>query len=83
MTQRQRAIENADRSFETEAALIKLDKSHFSLDRVFIIARNEREESKILDTQLCKFLRSRFDARISNIAKDYCSLVEYTTAISL
>ena len=83
MTERQRAIGIFDRPLDTEAALRKLDESHFSLDRVFVIARNKQKEGEIVDTQLCESLRSRFDARISSIAKQDRSLVEGETVISL
>ena len=67
----------------TEAALRKLDESHFSLDRVFVIARNTEREDEIVDTRLCESLRNRFNARISSIAKQDQSIVEGKTVISL
>ena len=61
---RQRAVGIFNNSIDTESALRKLDESHFSLDRVFVIARNVDKENNMVDTQLCQSLRDRFDARI-------------------
>ena len=83
MIERQRAIGIFDNPLDTEAALKKLDESRFSLDRVFVIARNREREEKIVDTQLCESLRNRFDTRISSIAKQDQSIVEGETVISL
>ena len=82
MTERQRAIGIFDRPLDTEAALRKLDESHFSLDRVFVIASDTQRESTIVNTQLCESLRDRFNTRISSIAKD-SSVMEGETIISL
>ena len=65
---RQRAVGILNNPLETESALKKLDESHFSLDRVFVIARNVDKENNIVDTQLCQSLRDRFNARIGNPA---------------
>ena len=83
MTERQRAIGIFDNLIEAEAALRKLDESHFSLDQVFVIARNAEGENKIVDTQLCKSLRNRFNARISSVAGQESSIIEGETVISL
>jgi hypothetical protein len=83
MTERQRAIGIFDNLLDTEAALKELDKSNYSLDRVFIIARNTERESKIVETQLCKSLRDRFEARISSIAQQDSSIIDGEPTISL
>ncbi|WP_319419367.1 hypothetical protein [Pleurocapsa sp. FMAR1] len=70
MTEQQRAIGIFENALDTEAALKKLDKSHFSLEQVFVIARNTEKEEKIVDTQLCESLRARFNTRISSVAQD-------------
>lgn len=71
MTERQRSIGIFNSPSETETALKELDKSHFSLDRVFVIARNIAQENKVVGTMnLCESLRDRFDTRISSIVKD-------------
>lgn len=82
MTERQRAIGIFENPLDTEAALKELDKSHFSLDRVFVIARNTERENKIVGTQLCESLRARFDTRISSVAED-SNQVKGETVISL
>ena len=83
MTERQRAIGIFNSPTEAEAAIKKLDESHFSLDKVYVIARNTEREDKIVDTQLCESLRDRFNTRISSVAKQDSSLVEGETVISL
>ena len=83
MTERQRAVGIFNNSLNTEAALKELDRSHYSLDRVFVIANNTRKESEIVDTQLCESLRDRFNASISNVANGYSSNIEGRTEISL
>lgn len=83
MTERQRAIGIFNNPLDTEAALRKLDESHFSLERVFVIARNTEREDKIVDTKLCESLRDRFNAKISSIAKQDHSIIEGETVISL
>ena len=83
MIERQRAIGIFNSPSNTEAALKKLDESHFSLERVFVIARNTEREDKIVDTQLCESLRDRFDTRISSLAKQDRSIIEGETVISL
>ena len=60
MTEQQRAVGIFNSATEAEAALRKLDESHFSLDKVYVIARNTEREGKIVDTQLCESLRDRF-----------------------
>ena len=67
MTEQQRAIGIFENALDTEAALKELDQSHFSLEQVFVIARNTEKEGKIVDTQLCESLRDRFDTRISSV----------------
>ena len=83
MTERQRAVGIFDSPTEAEAALKKLDESHFSLDKLYVIARNTEREDKIVDTQLCESLRDRFDTRISSVAQKESSVVEGETVISL
>ena len=83
MTERQRGIGIFNNPLDTEAALKKLDESHFSLEQVFVIARNTEREDKIVDTQLCESLRNRFEARISSMAKQDHSIIEGETVISL
>ena len=70
MTERQRAIGIFHSPLDTEAALRELDNSHFSLERVFVIARNIDREQKIVGTELCESLRDRFDTKISSVAKN-------------
>lgn len=83
MNERQRAISIFNNPLETETALEELDKSHFSLDRVFVIARNTAQENKVVGTMdLCESLRDRFDTRISSIAKD-SDIVEGEAVMSL
>ena len=83
MIERQRAIGIFNNPLETETALKELDKSHFSLDRVFVIARNTAQENKVIGTMdLCESLRDRFNTRISSIAKD-SDLVEGEAVMSL
>ena len=83
MTERQRAVGIFNSPTEAEAALRKLDESHFSLDKVYVIARNTEREDKIVDTQLCESLRDRFDSRINSAAKQESSIVNGETVISL
>jgi hypothetical protein len=83
MTQRQRAIGIFDDILNTEAALEELDRSHFSLDRVFVIAHNTDKEQKIVGTELCESLRDRFEARINSAAKQDSNTVGGETVISL
>ena len=83
MTQRQRAIGIFDDILNTEAALEELDKSHFSLDRVSVIARNTDKEKKIVGTELCESLRDRFEANISSAARQDSNIIEGETVISL
>ena len=83
MTEQQRAVGIFNSPIEAEAALKKLDESHFSLDKVYVIARNTEREDKIVDTQLCESLRARFDTRISSVAQKEFSVVEGETVISL
>ena len=47
MTEQQRAVGIFNSATEAEAALRKLDESHFSLDKVYVIARNAEGEGKI------------------------------------
>ena len=83
MTEQQRAVGIFNSATEAEAALRKLDESHFSLDKVYVIARNTEREGKIVDTQLCESLRDRFDSRINSAAKQESSIVNGETVISL
>ena len=59
ITERRRSIGIFNDVMATEAALKELDNSHYSLDRVFVIARNQDNEKKVVTTQLCKSLRDR------------------------
>ncbi len=70
MTEQQRAIGIFENALDTEAALKELDKSHFSLEQLFVIAHNTEREEEIVNTQLCESLRTRFDTRISSVAQD-------------
>ena len=83
MTERQRAIGVFHDPIDTESALKELDKSHFSLERVFVIARNTDTENQIVGTQLCQSLRDRFEARISSDAKQNSNIIQGETVISL
>lgn len=78
MAERQRAIGIFHSPLDTEAALRELDNSHFSLDRVFVIARNIDRENKIVGTELGESLRDRFDSRISSVTEN-SNLVEGET----
>ena len=60
MSEQQRAVGIFNSPAEAESAIKKLDESHFSLDKVYVIARNTQGENKLVDTQLCESLRDRF-----------------------
>jgi hypothetical protein len=83
MIEQQRAIGIFASPSDAEVALRKLDESHFSLERVFVIARNTEGEDKMVETQLCESLRNRFDARINSVAEQDYSVVGGKTEISL
>ena len=83
MTERKRAVGIFNNPQDTEAALKELDRSRFSLDRVFVIARNQDKENNLVDTEFCESLRDRFKARISSIAQQDHSTVEGEIVISL
>lgn len=83
MSERQRAIGIFDNPSNTEAALKELNDSHFSLDRVFVIAHNTEGENKIVGTELCESLRDRFDTRISSDAKQESNVITRESVISL
>ena len=83
MSERQRAIGIFDNPLNTEAALKDLDNSHFSLDRVFVIAHNTERENKIVGTELCESLRDRFDTQISSDAKQHSNVITGKSVISL
>ena len=83
MSERRRSIGIFNDSLKTEAALKELDNSHFSLDRVFVIASDRDRETDIVGTELCKSLRDRFRNKISSIAKQDSSIVGGETVISL
>ena len=83
MTERRRSIGIFDDPLKTEAALKELDNSHFSLDRVFVIASDRDRETDIVGTELCESLRDRFRNRISSLAKQDTSIVGGETVISL
>lgn len=65
MTERQRAVGIFDRPSSLEAALNELERSHYALDRVYLLARDLERENKIVNTKLCKSLRNRFDRPIN------------------
>ena len=67
MTERQRSIGIFSNLEDTETALKELDRSDFSLEKVFVIARNRVGESKVVETQLCQSLRDRFDRQINSL----------------
>lgn len=67
MTKPRRAIGIFQNSEDTKVALKKLDSSRFSLEKVFVIASNSDREREIINTQLCKSLRDRFDLRIGDV----------------
>ena len=83
MTQLQRSVGIFNDVMTTEAALEALDSSHYSLDRVFVIARNQSSEQKIIGTQLCESLRDRFNTKISSVAKQDLGVIGGETVISL
>ncbi|MGF1590713.1 MAG: hypothetical protein ACFCU7_16015 [Pleurocapsa sp.] len=83
MTERQRAIGSFDNPLNTEAALKELDNSHFSLDRVLVIAHNLEGENQIVGTELGESLRDRFEQRISSVAKHDSDPSQEPTVISL
>ena len=83
MTEQQRAVGIFNSPVEAESAIRKLDESHFSLDKVYVIARNTQGENKLVDTQLCESLRDRFDTKISSVAKSESSSVDGETVVSL
>ena len=83
MTERRRSIGIFNDPLKTEAALKELDNSHFSLDRVFVIASDRDRETDIVGTELCESLRGRFRNRISSLAKQDTSTVGGETVISL
>lgn len=83
MTERRRSIGIFDDTLKTETALKELDNSHFSLERVFVIARDRDRETSIVGTELCESLRARFRNRISSIAQQDSSIVGGETVISL
>jgi hypothetical protein len=83
MTERQQAIGIFDNTLDTEVALTELDKSNYSLNRVFVIARDTDGENKVVDTQLCQSLRDRFKERISSIARQDSSIIKGEPVISL
>lgn len=83
MTERTRSVGVFDDPIATENALRKLDDSHFSLERVFIVARNTNKETEIVETELCESLRDRFNERISSIAKQDFTIKSEETVISL
>ena len=83
MSEHRRSIGIFDDSLKTETALKELDNSHFSLDRVFVIASDRDRETDIVGTELCKSLRDRFRNKISSIAQQDSSIVGGETVISL
>ena len=83
MTERRRSIGIFENPLKTEAALKELDNSHFSLDRVFVIASDRERETDIVGTELCESWRSRFRNKISSIAQQDSNIVGGETVISL
>ena len=70
MIERQRGVGIFYNLEDTETALKELDSSHFALEKVFVIAQNKAEESRVLETQLCQSLRDRFDRQINSMLQD-------------
>ena len=67
MTTKQRAVGMLANATATETALQQLNRSAFTLDRVYVTARNTDQEDSLVNTQLCRSLRDRFDAQIGKI----------------
>ena len=82
MNERKRAIGIFDDPMTTETALQKLDDSHFSLDRVYVIARNTDKETELVGSELCESLRDRFEKRISSIMKPNSNNLENTISLT-
>ena len=82
MTERQRAIGIFNDIVDAEAALEELDNSHYSLDKVFVIASNTAQEDRIVGTELCQSLRDRFDTRISSVVKNSGTVTDNTISLT-
>ena len=83
MNERKRAIGIFDDPMTAETALQKLDESHFSLDRVYVIARNQTKETELVGSELCESLRDRFEERISSIMKSNSNNSENTLSLTI
>lgn len=64
MTRPQRAIALFHNFLDTEAALRKLKNANFALERVFVIAGDRDREQTLIDNQLGKSLRNRFEPQL-------------------
>ena len=82
MTERQRAIGIFNDIVNAEAALEELDNSHYSLDKVFVIARNTAQEDRMVGTELCQSLRDRFDTRISSVVRNAGTPADNTISLT-
>lgn len=82
MDERKRAIGIFDNSVTTETALQELDNSHFSLDRVYVIARDTNKETELVGSKLCESLRDHFEERISSIPKPNSNALEDTISLT-
>ena len=83
MTERKRAIGIFNDIENAEAALEELNNSHYSLDRVFVIANNTAQEDRIVGTELCQSLRERFDTRINNnVAKNSDTDIKHSISLT-
>lgn len=83
MIKRLRATGIFENLASAEAALLELDRVHFSLDRTFVIARNIERETEVVGSELCESLRDRFDERISSIALQDSGIVNGEIVITL
>ena len=82
MTERQRAIGIFNDIVDAEAALEELDNSHYSLDKVFVIASNTAQEDRIVGTELCQSLRDRFNTRISSVVRNAGTVTDNTISLT-
>ena len=82
MAERQRAIGIFNDIVNAEAALEELDNSHYSLDKVFVIASNTAQEDRIVGTELCQSLRDRFNTRISSVVRNAGTPTDNTISLT-
>ena len=84
MIGRQRAVGIFPELVDTERALQELNRSHYLLERVFVIANNIELESQMVATQLCQSLRERFDTKIrSTSSQDAIALSDALTHLDI